>query len=78
VLSILRQFCNVDGHHFWPEDISIRELLVRDVVVTHAHVTDVYLLGLAVHKEGKLATLDRRIPVAAVASGAEALELVPA
>jgi hypothetical protein len=44
---------------------------------THAHITDAYLLGLAVHKKGKLATLDRRIPAESVTGGSEALELVP-
>ena len=35
-----------------------------------------YLLGLAVRKGGKLATLDQHIPVTAVAGGADALELI--
>jgi toxin-antitoxin system PIN domain toxin len=76
VLDILRQFCSTDGHQFWAEDVSIRELLVPDAVVTHAHITDVYLLGLAASKGGKLATLDRRIPAAAVQGGAEAMALI--
>jgi toxin-antitoxin system PIN domain toxin len=50
VLAHLRQFCAAAGHQFWSEDVSIRDLLVPDVVVTHAHVTDVYLLGLAVQR----------------------------
>jgi predicted nucleic acid-binding protein len=47
-----------------------------DVIVTHAQITDVYLLGLAVHKRGKLATLDQRIPVDAVRGRRKALELL--
>jgi len=39
-------------------------------------ITDAYLLGLAVHKKGKLATLDQRIPVDAVRGGSKALELI--
>jgi toxin-antitoxin system PIN domain toxin len=77
VLAILRQFCAAAEHQFWTEDVSIRELLVPDAVLTHAHVTDVYLLGLAVRKSGKLATLDRRIPIATVQGGAEAIEVIP-
>lgn len=77
VLAILRQFCAGSGHQFWAEDVSIRELLVPGVAVTHSHVTDVYLLGLAVHKGGNLATLDSRIPVAAVQGGVEAIEVIP-
>jgi len=78
VLAILRQFCAEAGHQFWTEDVSIRELLVPDAVLTHAHVTDVYLLGLAVRKGDKLATLDRGIPTAAVQGGAEAIEVISA
>lgn len=78
VLAFLRRFCAADGHQFWSEDVSIRDLLAPDVIVTHAHVTDIYLLGLAAHKGGKLATLDRRIPVAAIQGGAEAIEPIPA
>jgi hypothetical protein len=51
-------------------------VLRSDSVVTHAQVTDAYLLGLAVHKGGKLASLDQRIPAAAVPRGADALELI--
>lgn len=40
--------------------------------------SDVFLLGLAVHKGGKLATLDRRLPPEAVQGGTDALELITA
>ena len=76
VLSLLRGFCGADGHCFWEEDVSIRDLLEGDVLITHAQVTDVYLLGLAVAKGGKLATLDQRIPAAAVRGGDAALEVI--
>ena len=46
------------------------------VVLTHAQITDAYLLALAVQKGGKLASLDQRIPAAAVPGGAAALELI--
>ena len=77
VLAILRRFCAAEGHHFWAGDVSLRELLEPGRVVTPAQVTDLYLLGLAVHREGKLATLDQRIPAAAVRGGAQALERIP-
>lgn len=76
VFSILRQVCETPGHHFWTEDLSILEILEPDAIITHAQITDVYLLGLAVHKKGRLATLDQRIPVEAVRGGREALELI--
>jgi hypothetical protein len=76
VLAILRQLCAAAGHHFWPEEVSIRDLIGADSVITGAQITDVYLLGLAVQRCGKLATLDRRLPAAAVQGGSQALELV--
>ncbi len=76
VLDILRQFCASESHYFWPENVTLRDIIVPDAVITHNHITDVYLLGLSVHHNGKLATLDQHIPVSAVNSGAEALELI--
>ena len=76
VLDILRRLCEVPGHHFWSEDISILRILEPDALITHAQITDVFLLGLAVHKKGKLATLDQRIPADAVRGGRKALERI--
>jgi len=76
VLDVLRQLCEAPGHQFWSEDIGILQVLQSDAIITHIQITDVYLLGLAVHKGGKLASLDQRIPVDAVRGGREALELI--
>lgn len=76
VFSILHQVCEAPGHHFWAEDLSILEILEPDAIITPAKITDTYLLGLAVHHKGKLATLDQRIQAKAVRSGRQALELV--
>ena len=76
VLSILRQFCAVEGHHFWADDVSLRDMLQPEALITHSQVTDIFLLSLAVFKGGKLATLDRRIPAIAITGGSEALELI--
>ncbi len=55
------------GHHtFWPDDVSLCDTGVFDLVVGHRHLTDVYLLGLAVAHDGFLATFDRSIPLKAV------------
>ena len=56
--------------------MSLRDLILPNVVTTHKHINDVYLLGLAVHHGGRLATLDRRIPVTAIQEGEKALELI--
>jgi uncharacterized protein len=78
VLAILHQLCESLGHVFWPDDVSIQDILTPGAIITHAQVTDVYLAGLAVRRQGRLATLDRRIPTAVVGGGDDALELVSA
>jgi toxin-antitoxin system PIN domain toxin len=77
VMAYLQAFCDVDGHHFWVDEISLRDVLDSDHIITHAQVTDVYLLALAIHKGGMLASLDQHIPVAAVPGGGAALKLIP-
>ncbi|MDO8794710.1 MAG: PIN domain-containing protein [Vicinamibacterales bacterium] len=65
----LRAFCQSRDHQFWPDDVSLRttELFMDAVVYSHQAITDVYLLALAKHHGGRLATFDRAIPVDAVA-----------
>ncbi len=50
-------------HHFWGDEISfpeaVRLLLKR--LTGHQQVSDAYLLGLALHKGGAFATLDRKL-----------------
>ena len=75
---MLRQLCNVGGHVFWTDDVSLRRVLAPDAVLSHAQIPDVYLLALAVHHGGVLATLDRRIPATAVPGGKGSLQIVPA
>lgn len=76
VRSILQQFCADSGHEFWADEVSIRSLLQPGIVITHRHITDVYLLGLAASKGGKLASFDQSIPLFAVPNGIDALELL--
>ena len=78
VLGLLHRLCRAEGHQFRTQDISIRDILRSDAVVSHTHLTGVYLLGLAVHRNGVLATLDQRLPAGKVEGGAAALELIPA
>jgi uncharacterized protein len=61
------------SHRFWPDDVSILNLEAIDIerLPGSKHLTDIYLIALAVHHGGRLATFDRRIP-------AEALTETPA
>jgi uncharacterized protein len=51
------------AHQFWPDDLPLAEGLstLRDRIVGHQQVMDAYLVGLAIHHRGKLATLDKRL-----------------
>jgi toxin-antitoxin system PIN domain toxin len=81
LLARLRSFCASGGHVFWPDDVTLRgaRTLRAGAALSHATLTDVYLLALAVAHGGRLATFDRRIPVSAVTGAEKAhLELIPA
>ena len=69
VASRLRTFCEKPGHEFWPDDISLLdEARFRAAKIAGPQqMTDVYLLGLAVARDGQLVTFGRSIPLAAVA-----------
>jgi toxin-antitoxin system PIN domain toxin len=81
IVRRLFEFCSSGGHVFWPDHVSLRDprLFRWTAPVAHQGLTDVYLLGLAKSKTGRLATFDRSIPVAAVI-GADrgTLEVIPA
>ena len=74
VVDRLRRFCAGAHHAFWPDAVSLRDdTLFRPAFIRgHRQLTDIYLLGLAVKRGGCLATLDRTIPLAAVAGAARA------
>lgn len=64
----LRRFA-ASGHHTpWPDDVSILREQVLDPshLAGHGEITDAYLLALAVHHQGALATFDPSIRTSAV------------
>ena len=62
-LDVLSGSLQHPAHHFWTEDIGITEALAHfgRRLLGHQQVTDAYLLGLAIRKKGRLATLDASI-----------------
>jgi hypothetical protein len=78
VAEKLRGFIDASDHAFWEDRLSLLDGAVfrLDHIKSARQVTDVYLLGLAAQRGGKLATLDRTIPLDAVVGGQTALELV--
>jgi len=65
------------SHLFWADSFSLLHpgRLMWERVLSSRHVTDVYLLALAVREGGCFATLDRGIPLDAV-GGAQPEHLV--
>ena len=63
-LRRLARFCDSGGHHFWPDDLSLRDSL--DEVTArrlqgHHQFTDFHLAALAAHRRGRLVTFDGRL-----------------
>jgi hypothetical protein len=56
------------SHAFWPDSLSLLEpeRLHWERVLSTRHITDVYLLALAVEHQGCMVTFDRSVAVAAV------------
>jgi hypothetical protein len=56
------------SHAFWPDDLSLLDAgrLTWERVLGPRHITDVYLLALAVRHDGTLVSFDRSIDLAAV------------
>jgi hypothetical protein len=62
-LVLLKSNLGHPAHQFWPDDIGLLDAIGRCQlrIVGHQQVTDAYLLGLALHRKGKLVTLDSSV-----------------
>ena len=67
-IDLLAEQVGEGDHAFWPDDISVRNnsLFDADRILGPGQITDAYLLALAVKNGGRLATLDRSVPLRAV------------
>ena len=74
-LRVLETNLSLPDHEFWPDSIALPDAVrvVGTRLRGHQQITDAYLLGLALHHRGRLATMDKGI----VAWGVEgAVELI--
>jgi len=73
-VAVLAANLKLPGHRFWADSLSVADAfeLVGKRVVGHRQITDAYLVALAVHYKGRLATMDESI-----GSLAEGVELIP-
>jgi hypothetical protein len=77
VIARLAQAAAHPGHEFWSADISLLEedRIASQRLLSGLQVADVYLLALAVRRNGRFVTFDGRIPLEAV-RGAQPHHLV--
>ncbi|MEQ1595096.1 MAG: TA system VapC family ribonuclease toxin [Casimicrobium sp.] len=68
MLHVVREFSGDSAHAFWADDLSLAagDVLTPGFSLTSGMLTDLYLLALAMKHEGRLVTLDARIPINAV------------
>jgi toxin-antitoxin system PIN domain toxin len=62
-LALLQTNLSHSAHQFWPDDLGLVQALspLASQLDGHQQITDAYLLGLAMHRAGKLATMDKSI-----------------
>jgi uncharacterized protein len=71
-VRLLETNLNLPNHQFWPNSISVPEALKRvGRLRGHQQISDAYLLGTAMHNQGKLATMDRGIGAWGIAGAVE-------
>ncbi|MCH7875398.1 MAG: PIN domain-containing protein [Gemmatimonadetes bacterium] len=62
-IAVLRALTALNGHRFWSDDVSFCQssFIAPARIVSHGQVTDAHLVALALHRQGRLATFDRRM-----------------
>jgi len=65
-IALLEENLSRPSHEFWPDNLSFAQAAayLKPDLSGHKQITDVYLLGLAIHRQAKLATFDK--PLAAL------------
>jgi uncharacterized protein len=74
---VLARLLACPGHLFWPDDLSLADVRLHPVLLPSKHLTDHYLLALAVKHRGRFTTFDTGIEASLVPGGPSALHLIP-
>ncbi len=74
--DLLHELTSQRGHEFWADSISLRYKSDFLVLPSSKHLTDFYLLALAVQNRGSLATFDRRIDPTLIKGGVSAYNVI--
>lgn len=72
IRELLHAFCLLPGHQFWPDSLSFCDKRQFPTLPNSRHLTDLYLLALAIHHKGFLVTLDKKIESSQVTGGESA------
>jgi uncharacterized protein len=61
--ALLHSNLKHSSHEFWADEISFTDAVAsfQKELFGHRQVTDAYLLGLVMHKKGRLVTLDKGV-----------------
>lgn len=75
--TVLVRLLATGGHQFWPEDLSLTDVLTFPGLPVSEDLTDFYLLGLAVKHGGRFATFDAGLDASLIPGGPSAYYLIP-
>lgn len=74
---MLSRLLGSPGHQFWPDNVSLMDTRLCPSLTGSQHLTNQFLLALAVKHGGRFATFDARINASLVPGGHEALYVIP-
>jgi toxin-antitoxin system PIN domain toxin len=75
---ILDRLLAAPGHQFLPDDLSLMDIRRFPILPPSRHLTDLYLLGLAVKHGGRFATFDAGLDPSLIPGGHAACFIIPA
>ncbi|MGC2637595.1 MAG: TA system VapC family ribonuclease toxin [Acidobacteriaceae bacterium] len=70
-LEVIEESTRHAAHEFWPHELTLAEAAApfREHLQGHQQIADVYLLGLTLHRKGRLITFDKALLSLASAAG---------
>ncbi len=78
-MDSMRKIASHPDHIFWPDDLpfSISTSASHHLIMGYRQITDAYLIGLALHHGGRLATLDSGVTTLLPANQRDAVVVIP-
>lgn len=76
--TLLQGILAKPGHQFWPDDLSLMDVRIFPSLPSSSHLTDLYLLALAVRHGGRFATFDEHVEASLINGGPAAYHVIRA